>query len=148
MTQKWAERKRKILLTATPLQNSLLELYGLVSVVDDHVFGGLESFRANYARVSREQTMHNSEWGLVEPKREMFTDLRNRLKPVCIRTLRKQVLEYIKYTKRIPLTQDYVPTEQETEHITTTPLVGPRTTMGYFYPTKPNVPHTPNYLTG
>ncbi len=115
MTQKWAERKRKILLTATPLQNSLLELYGLVSVVDDHVFGGLESFRANYARVSREQTMHNSEWGLVEPKREMFTDLRNRLKPVCIRTLRKQVLEYIKYTKRIPLTQDYVPTEQETE---------------------------------
>ncbi|HBO96483.1 MAG TPA: DEAD/DEAH box helicase [Candidatus Omnitrophica bacterium] len=105
----------KILLTATPLQNSLLELYGLVSVIDDHVFGDLESFKANYARVSREQTMHDSELGLVEPKREMFADLRNRLKPVCIRTLRKQVLEYIKYTKRIPLTQDYVPTEQETE---------------------------------
>src|SRR5208283_4252771 len=29
----------KLLLTATPLQNSLMELYGLVSVVDDHVFG-------------------------------------------------------------------------------------------------------------
>ena len=26
----------KILLTATPLQNSLLELYGLVSVIDDY----------------------------------------------------------------------------------------------------------------
>jgi hypothetical protein len=35
------------------------------------------------------------------------------LKPICTRTLRRQVLEYIKYTKRIPLTQDYVPTEQE-----------------------------------
>src|SRR3989338_8048242 len=105
----------KILLTATPLQNSLLELYGLVSIIDDHYFGEFESFKANYARVSREQTMHYSELGLVEPKREMFADLRNRLKPVCIRTLRKQVLEYIKYTKRIPLTQDYVPTEQETE---------------------------------
>src|SRR3989338_2814750 len=105
----------KILLTATPLQNSLLELYGLVSVIDDHIFGDLESFKANYARVSREQTIHDSELGLVEPKREMFADLRNRLKPVCIRTVRKQVLEYIKYTKRIPLTQDYVPTEQETE---------------------------------
>ena len=32
----------KILLTATPLQNSLLELYGLVSIIDDHVFGDLK----------------------------------------------------------------------------------------------------------
>ena len=103
----------KILLTATPLQNSLLELYGLVSIIDDHVFGDLKSFKANYARVSREQDIYESELGLVEPKQEMFIDLRNRLKPVCIRTLRKQVLEYINYTERKPITQDYVPTEQE-----------------------------------
>ncbi len=105
----------KILLTATPLQNSLLELYGLISVIDDHVFGDLTSFKVNYSRVSREQDIYESELGLVEPRQEMFTDLRNRLKPVCIRTLRRQVLEYIKYTKRIPLTQDYIPTEQEIE---------------------------------
>jgi len=105
----------KVLLTATPLQNSLLELYGLVSVLDDHLFGDLKSFKAKYARVSREQDIYENEVGLVEPKQEMFTDLRNRLKPVCTRTLRRQVLEYIKYTKRIPLTQDYVPTEQEIE---------------------------------
>src|SRR3989339_1407954 len=105
----------KILLTATPLQNSLLELYGLVSVIDGHLFGDLKSFKAKYARVSREQDIYESELGLVEPKQEMFTDLRNRLKPVCIRTLRRQVLEYIKYTKRIPLTQNYIPTEQEIE---------------------------------
>jgi len=105
----------KILLTATPLQNSLLELYGLVSVIDDHVFGDLTSFKVNYARVSRVQDIYDNELGLVEPKQEMFTDLRNRLKPVCTRTLRRQVLEYIKYTKRIPLTQDYIPTEQEIE---------------------------------
>jgi len=105
----------KILLTATPLQNSLLELYGLVSVIDDHLFGDLKSFKAKYARVSREQDIYESELGMVEPKQEMFTELRNRLKPVCTRTLRRQVLEYIKYTKRIPLTQDYIPTEQEIE---------------------------------
>jgi ERCC4-related helicase len=105
----------KILLTATPLQNSLLELYGLVSVIDDHVFGDLTSFKVNYSRVSKEQDVFESELGLVEPRQEMFTDLRNRLKPICIRTLRRQVLEYIKYTKRIPLTQDYIPTEQEIE---------------------------------
>ena len=84
----------KILLTATPLQNSLLELYGLVSIIDDHVFGDLKSFKSNYARVSREQDIYESEVGLVEPKQEMFVDLRTRLKPVCIRTLRRQVLEY------------------------------------------------------
>ncbi len=105
----------KILLTATPLQNSLLELFGLVSIVDDHVFGDLKSFKANYARVSREQDICDREDGAIEPRREMFEDLRNRLKPICIRTLRRQVLEYIKYTRRIPLTQDYTPTEQETE---------------------------------
>lgn len=105
----------KILLTATPLQNSLLELYGLVSVIDDHLFGDLKSFKAQYARVPREQDIYESELGMVEPKQEMFKELRNRLKPVCTRTLRRQVLEYIKYTKRIPLTQDYIPTEQEIE---------------------------------
>ena len=105
----------KILLTATPLQNSLLELYGLVSIIDDHVFGDLTSFKVNYARISREQDVYEGELGMVEPRQEMFTDLRNRLKPVCIRTLRRQVLEYIKYTKRIPLTQNYIPTEQEIE---------------------------------
>jgi len=105
----------KILLTATPLQNSLLELYGLVSIIDDHVFGDLKSFKVNYARLSREQDVYEGELGMVEPRQEMFTDLRNRLKPVCIRTLRRQVLEYIKYTKRIPLTQNYIPTEEEVE---------------------------------
>src|SRR5579864_285430 len=32
----------KLLLTATPLQNSLLELFGLVSFVDEHAFGDLK----------------------------------------------------------------------------------------------------------
>ena len=105
----------KILLTATPLQNSLLELYGLVSIIDDHVFGDLKSFKAKYARVSREQDINENEPGLVDARQEMFTDLRNRLKPLCTRTLRRQVLEYINFTKRIALTEDYVPTEQETE---------------------------------
>ena len=37
--------RQKMLLTATPLHNNLLELYGLVSFVDLHVFGDLEAFR-------------------------------------------------------------------------------------------------------
>jgi len=103
----------KLLLTATPLQNSLLELYGLTSIIDDHIFGDLNSFKANYAKVSREQDIYEGELGMVEPRQEMFADLRNRLKPVCIRTLRRQVLEYINYRNRNPITQEYTPTEEE-----------------------------------
>ncbi len=42
----------KILLTATPLQNSLLELYGLVSIVDDYVFGDIKSFRNQFGKLT------------------------------------------------------------------------------------------------
>jgi SNF2 family DNA or RNA helicase len=88
----------KVLLTATPLQNSLMELYGLVSLIDDYAFGDAKSFRSQYARITGD---------------EQFDELKERLKPVCHRTLRRQVLEYIRYTNRIPITQEFVPSEQE-----------------------------------
>lgn len=90
----------KLLLTATPLQNSLMELYGLVSVIDEHHFGDAKSFRAQYAR-------------LVEGGR--FDDLKARLEPVCHRTLRRQVVEYVRYTNRVPITQEFWPTADEQE---------------------------------
>ena len=47
---RWAtEDCRKLLLTATPLQNSLLELYGLSTLIDEHLFGDVNSFRSQYA---------------------------------------------------------------------------------------------------
>lgn len=46
---RWAtEDCRKLLLTATPLQNSLLELYGLSTLIDDHIFGDVNAFRSQY----------------------------------------------------------------------------------------------------
>ena len=87
----------KVLLTATPLQNSLMELYGLVSLIDDYAFGDAKSFRAQYARLTDGQ----------------FDELKQRLRAICHRTLRRQVLEYIRYTNRIPITQEFVPTEAE-----------------------------------
>jgi ERCC4-related helicase len=106
----------KLLLTATPLQNSLLELYGLTSIIDDHVFGDLKSFKANYAKVSREQEVVDDEADMVDvvdPQQKMFADLRNRLQPICKRTLRRQVLEYINYRARHAITQNYTPTDDE-----------------------------------
>src|ERR1019366_4018972 len=54
---KWAvEERRKLLLTATPLQNSLLELFGLSTVLDDMIFGDANSFRAQYTTNGSETT--------------------------------------------------------------------------------------------
>ena len=88
-----------LLLTATPLQNSLLELYGLVSFLDEHFFGNIEAFRARYMR------------GAVEQRQ--LEELRHRLRSVCQRTLRRQVTEYVRFTNRIPITQDFTPTADE-----------------------------------
>ena len=38
------DKVKKILLTATPFQNSLMELYGLTSVIDENIFGDSLSF--------------------------------------------------------------------------------------------------------
>ncbi|MFH1834130.1 MAG: DEAD/DEAH box helicase [bacterium] len=89
----------KLLLTATPLQNSLMELYGLVSVIDPHVFGDPISFREQFVRDQDEATRNHV--------------LRQRLAVVCQRTLRHQVLEYVRFTQRIPLTQEFYPTDDE-----------------------------------
>ena len=88
----------KVLLTATPLQNSLMELYGLVSFIDEYAFGDAKSFRTQYARLTSD---------------DQFTALKARLKPLCHRTLRRQVLEYVKYTNRQAITQEFWPTKDE-----------------------------------
>lgn len=90
--------KDKLLLTATPLQNSLLELFGLVSFIDEHAFGDLKSFREQFANLDQDR---------------VFETLKARLKPICHRTLRRQVLPYIKYTRRLPLVEEFTPEESE-----------------------------------
>lgn len=88
----------KVLLTATPLQNSLLELYGLVSIIDDYAFGDFKSYRSRFARLGNDAD---------------FAELKERLKPICKRTLRKQVLEYVSFTDRHALVQEFVPSSEE-----------------------------------
>lgn len=88
----------KVLLTATPLQNSLLELFGLVSFVDERVFGDLDSFRIKFGRLNNAKT---------------FNELQQRIKPVCKRTLRKEVKAYVPYTKRIPMVETFTPSDDE-----------------------------------
>lgn len=88
--------RKKLLLTATPLQNSLMELYGLSTLIDEHMFGDEAAFRKQFM---------NSGTGLDE--------LRERLASFAKRTLRRDVLEYIRYTERKALTQPFNPTDDE-----------------------------------
>jgi adenine-specific DNA-methyltransferase len=63
-TLKYALKGReKLLLTATPLQNSLLELYGLISLIDEHTYGDLKSFREQYANLNQQQTFQHLKRG-------------------------------------------------------------------------------------
>lgn len=86
---------KKLLLTATPFQNSLMELYGLTSIIDDHLFGSEKSFRNQYGKGNN------------------LSDLRERIKSIYTRTLRKDVKEYINYTRRLALTQKFNATDEE-----------------------------------
>lgn len=86
--------RRKLLLTATPFQNSLLELYGLATLIDPMLFGDIDAFKSMYSQGD-------------------LTKLRDQLRPVCTRTLRRQVQEYVRYTNRIPMTQSFEPSPYE-----------------------------------
>lgn len=89
---------KKVFLTATPLQNSLLELYGLVSFIDEKVFGDLDSFKEQFLQIKDAR---------------QFDTLKQRISPICKRTLRRQVEAYVKYTKRIPLLREFTPSDDE-----------------------------------
>ena len=94
---RWATTDcRKLLLTATPLQNSLLELYGLSTLIDEHLFGDINAFRSQYMNGG----------GNLDA-------LRQRLSTFCRRTLRQDVTEYIRYTKRRTMTRPFRPTDDE-----------------------------------
>jgi len=93
----WAvEGRKKLLLTATPLQNSLMEIFGLTNFIDPNIFGDANSFRSKYVNAGGD-----------------LPELRARLSDFCKRTLRKQVLEYVRYTQRRAITQPFSPAENE-----------------------------------
>ena len=72
----------KILLTATPLQNRLTDLYGLATFIDGRIFGSEKAFVKQY------ETTKN------------YTLLKKNLSPILYRTLRADVQKYIKFAKR------------------------------------------------
>lgn len=93
------QNMHKILLTATPIQNSLMDLYGLTSFIDDNIFGDKNIFKLNY----------------IKNLSENEKDLKTRLSSFMHRTLRSQVTQYIRYTNRIAKTFTFEQTPEEVE---------------------------------
>ena len=89
---------KSLLLTATPLQNNLQELYGLVEVVDPKYFHSLDVFKERYIKSDHPYALE---------------DLRARMSKIAKRTLRKEATKYIKYTDRIARTVTFNPSGDE-----------------------------------
>lgn len=79
----------KILLTATPMQNTLLDMYGLVQYIDERIFYSKAVFSERYMR------------------NENYLALKDSLSVVIQRTLRKEVAEYIQFSERKEMTIDF-----------------------------------------
>ena len=86
----------KLLLTATPMQNSILDIYGLIQFIDDSVFPDEKMFYQRYFR-----------------KPENYGELASRVSKYCFRTTRPQVANYVKIPERIPITVEYELTKPE-----------------------------------
>ena len=91
---------KKVLLTATPLQNNLKELYGLISIIDPEFFSGVDTFAEQYNAIS---TRDKAKYG----------ELKGRISHIIQRTLRNQVQEYVNFTKRTAFVQEYYPSKIE-----------------------------------
>lgn len=93
---KWTQKV--LLLTATPLQNKLEELYGIVSVVDPKYFYSLDVFKQRYIKSDHPYALG---------------DLRDRMAKIAKRTLRKEAERYINYTNRVARTVKFTPSGDE-----------------------------------
>lgn len=87
----------KILLTATPLQNRLSDLHGLVSFIDDRIFGPEKIFNRKFVESGD------------------YSELKEELSPILYRTLRKDVGKYMDFKKRTCITVDFKLSDAEAE---------------------------------
>ncbi|MDP3729876.1 MAG: SNF2-related protein, partial [bacterium] len=110
------KNRPKVLLTATPLQNNLMELYGLTSFLDENYLGTEFSFKTLFANPVKKKA-----------GTERLKQLRERLMGtidqntgsisggILTRTLRKQVAGLVSFTNRYSITEDFAPNENEIE---------------------------------
>lgn len=96
-------KRNLLLLTATPLQNNLEELYNLINLLRPGYLGTWREFETKYVADSAARE-------ILPSMRDTLQDILSRL---IIRTTRKEARRYIKFTDRIPHTRIIRPTDRE-----------------------------------
>ena len=86
----------KLLLTPTPITMSIMDVYGLLHFIDETILPPEDEFYARYFR-----------------KPENYPELTDFVSSYCFRTLKKQVSQYVGFSRRIPATLDYTLTPSE-----------------------------------
>lgn len=93
-----ADGSFKLLLTGTPIEKNIMDLYGLIWFIDETVLPDEQEFLSRYLR-----------------KPENYPELAERVRKYCFRTLRSQAKDYAKVPERILITNEYMPSPKERE---------------------------------
>jgi len=92
-----------LLLTATPIQNNLLELYNMIEILKPGLLGTWNEFKTKYVLDKNIRK--------INPLRK--DELQQLLSQIIIRTTRNEVRKYIQFTDRIPKTKILIPSNIE-----------------------------------
>ena len=108
------QNRPKVLLTATPLQNNLMELYGLTSFLEENYLGTEYSFKTLFVHPVKHQKKYDS---LLQLKERLMGRFENGEVSggILTRTLRKQVKGFVNFTNRYSHTEDFAPNDNEME---------------------------------
>ena len=96
-------KKFIFLLSATPVQNSIQELYNMIEIVKAGHLGSWKNFVTTYTTDKKARVINPS----------YRSELQNMLQEVIIRTTRDEVKTYLQFTDRIPKTHFLKSTEAE-----------------------------------